>query len=131
LLKQIASLRNPYGTYGRGDGKARATGSAVVAVLRLGGKIEHRDNLVRALKTGQRADGGFGREGAPGSDLETSYRVVRAFHMLHEKPDVEACRVFISKCRNAGGGYGLTPGKPSSVGTCYFASIILHWLTED
>jgi prenyltransferase beta subunit len=127
-LEQIATLRHADGTYGTDDGVARATGGAVVAVLRLGGKVEHRDNVLRVLRMGQRADGGFGKEQAKTSDLETTYRVMRAFMMLREKPDAERCRLFIARCRNPDGGYGVAPGQKSSVAATYFASIILHWL---
>ena len=127
-LEQVAKLRNPDGTYGKGPGTARATGSAGVVVLRLGGKVEQRENVVKALKAGQRADGGFGKEEGEGSDLETTYRVMRAFFMLKEKPDEAKVRAFVAKCRNADGGYGVAPGQPSNAGGTYFASIILHWL---
>jgi prenyltransferase beta subunit len=127
-LEQLAQGRHGDGTYGTGDGVARATGGTVVAVLRLGGKVEHRDIVIRVLQTGQRDDGGFGKERAPTSDLETSYRVMRALHMLEAKPDVERFRKFVVRCRNADGGYGIAPGQPSSTGATYFAAIILHWL---
>jgi prenyltransferase beta subunit len=129
-LEQIAKLRNADGTYGKRDGVARDTGGAVAAILRLGGKVEQRENVVRALKMGQREDGGFGKERAPGSDLETTYRVMRAFAMLKEKPDIEHCRAFIGRCRNADGLSGIAPGQPSGVGSTYYAAIILHWLAE-
>ena len=127
-LEQLAKLRHADGTYGTDDGAARATGGAVVAVLRLGGKVEHSDNVLRALKMGQRADGGFGKEEAKTSDLETTYRVMRAFVMLREKPDAQRCRSFVVNCRNPDGGYGVAAGQKSSVAATYFASIILHWL---
>lgn len=127
-LEEIATLRNPDGTYGKGPGTARATGGAVAAVLRLGGKVEQRDNVVKALKAGQRADGGFGKEEAQASDLETTYRVLRAFMMLKEKPDEAKLRAYIGKCRNADGGYGVAPGQSSTVPGTYYASIMLHWL---
>jgi prenyltransferase beta subunit len=127
-LEQIAKLRHGNGTYGAADGVARASGGAVVAVLRLGGKVERPDTVLQALKTGQRADGGFGKEQAKNSDLESCYRVLRAFVMLKDKPDVERIRSFVATCRNPDGGYGVAPGEPSSVGATYFASIILHWL---
>jgi prenyltransferase beta subunit len=82
------------------------------------------------LKKGQRADGGFGKEQSKTSDLETSYRVMRAFVMLKDKPDVERCRSFVAQCRNPDRGYGVAPGQTSSVAATYFASIILHWLIE-
>ncbi|MBL8798612.1 MAG: terpene cyclase/mutase family protein, partial [Planctomycetia bacterium] len=85
-LEQVVKTANADGTYGKGPGAARATGGAVAAVLRLGGKLDQQGNVVKILKTGQRPDGGFGKEEEQGSDLETSYRVMRAFHMLKEKP---------------------------------------------
>src|SRR5205823_5941183 len=109
-LEQLARMRNPDGTYGKGDERARATGGAVAAVLRLGGKVEHPDNVIKALKEGQRKDGGFGKEGNDQSDLETSYRVMRTFHMLRATPDAGRMRQFIAACRNDNGGYGVTPG---------------------
>jgi prenyltransferase beta subunit len=130
-LKQVASLRNADGSYGKGAGIARATGSAVVVVLRLGGEVSERGRVVQTLKAGQRADGGFGKEETTTSDLETTYRVVRAFIMLRQKPaDVAACRAFVAKCRNADGGYGVAPGQPSTVGATYYAAIITHWLSD-
>ncbi|MGH7171163.1 MAG: prenyltransferase/squalene oxidase repeat-containing protein, partial [Gemmataceae bacterium] len=130
-LADIAKMRNDDGTYGKGDGMARATGGAVCAVLRMGGKVEQGDNVLKALNAGQRKDGGFGKAGVEGSDLESSYRVLRAFHMLKSKPrDAERLRRFIARCRNDDGGYGVAPGRPSSVSDCYFAAIILHWLDD-
>jgi hypothetical protein len=131
-LKEIATLRNPDGTYGKGDGKARATGGAVVAVLRLGGKVPHPDAILKSLDAGQRADGAWGKEGAKGSDLESSYRVMRAYHMLQTGParpaHADRLRAFLARCRNEDGGYGVAPGQKSSVSGTYFAATILHWL---
>jgi hypothetical protein len=130
-LAQIAKLRNADGTYGKDDSVARDTGGAVCAVLRLGGKVEHRDNVLRALNAGLRTDGGFAKAGAESSDLETCYRIARAFHMLKTKPQgADRLRAFIARCRNDDGGYGVAPGKPSNVSGCYYAAIILHWLDE-
>jgi hypothetical protein len=130
-LKEVEKLRNPDGTYGKGAGLARMTGSAAVVVLRLGGKLEQPDNVLKAIKAGQRGDGGFGKEDVETSDLETSYRVLRAFVMLKQKPDrPDALRAFVGRCRNRDGGYGVAPGQPSNVGATYFASIILYWLAE-
>jgi prenyltransferase beta subunit len=130
-LKEVAKLRHEDGTYGRGDGTARDTGGATVIVLRLGGEVPHRDNVIKAIRAGQRDDGGWGRAGEKASELESSYRVMRCFHMLREKPaDVDKLRAFIGRCRNKDGGYGVAPGQESSVGGTYFAAIILHWLDE-
>jgi hypothetical protein len=99
-----------------------------VAVLRLGSKID-RDAVLKAVNAGQHADGGFGKDDAA-SDLETSYRVMRLYWMLKEKPDEAKLRGFVAKCRNADSGYGVAPGQPSGIGGTYFAGIILHWLDE-
>jgi prenyltransferase beta subunit len=130
-IDQIWSMHNAKGTFGKEKSIARDTAGCVVTILRLGGKVPNREVVVAALKDGQRKDGGFGKGDSDTSDLETCYRVVRAFVMLKEKPaDVPALRKFVARCRNADGGYGVAPGQPSNVGATYFASIILHWLTE-
>jgi prenyltransferase beta subunit len=129
--KQVAALLNPDGTAGKGDGAARETGSVVVALLRLGGKVENREAVLKTLKVGQRSDGGFGKEGAKESDPESSYRILRCFHMLKGKPEApDKLRAFVAKCRNSDGGYGVAPDQPSTVAGTYFASITLHWLDE-
>ncbi len=130
-LKQIAAMQNPDGSFGQGKGAARDTGSAVAAILRLEGKIDHPERVITVMKEGQRHDGAFGKEDVETSDLETSYRITRSLHMLKEKPgDPDRVRAFIAKCRNADGGYGTAPGQLSSAGGTYFAAIILHWLDE-
>ena len=130
-LKQIAAMQNPDGTFGQGRGAARDTGSAVAAILRLGGKIDQPERVITVMKEGQRADGAFGKEDAETSDLETSYRITRSLHMLKEKPaEPDRVRAFIAKCRNTDGGYGVAPGQLSSAGGTYFAAIILRWLDE-
>jgi prenyltransferase beta subunit len=130
-LVQVRKMANEDGTFGKAEGKARDTGGSIVAILRIGGKLEHKEDVLKALKAGQRGDGAFGKDGTDKSDLESSYRVMRAFHMLKEKPaDVEALKTFIAKCRNKNGGYGVAPGQESSASGTYFAAIILHWLDE-
>jgi prenyltransferase beta subunit len=119
------------GSYGVGAGVARETGGTVATILRLGGKPVGTDSVVAILNKHQNKDGAFGKDDSHQSDLETTYRVVRCYHMLKTKPgEVDGMRKFIAKCRNADGGYGVQPGKPSNVGGTYFASIILHWLNE-
>ncbi|MFL5241902.1 MAG: prenyltransferase/squalene oxidase repeat-containing protein [Gemmataceae bacterium] len=129
-IKQLTKNRNEDGTYGKDDSRARDTGGTIVAILRLGAKAEPQEEIIKTLKAGQREDGGFGKGGEKGSDLESSYRVMRAFHMLKQKPDADKLRALISKCRNKDGGYGIAPGKESTVSSTYFAGIILHWLDE-
>jgi prenyltransferase beta subunit len=131
-LEKIIARRNPDGTWGKGTGAARETGSAVVAVLRMKGPIVQREHVLRTIKEGQRQDGGFGMADAKGSDLETTYRVMRALVMLKERPaSVEGVRSFVAKCRNDDHGFGVRPNQPSSVGATYFAAIINHWLEKE
>ena len=130
-IKWREGLRNADGTSRKDDGAARETARVIVTVLRLKGKVADTDAIAKVLKSGQRADGGFGKSGEKGSDLESSYQVMRAFHMLEKQPaDVEKLRAFVGKCRNADGGYGISPGKPSQAGPTYFAAIVLHWLGQ-
>jgi len=129
-LAEIKKLRNADGTFGAGAAQARETGSAAVILLRLGDPLEQRDNVLKALRAGQRPNGGFGKGATEtDADLETAYRVMRCFMMLKEKPArVEALRTYLAKCRNDDGGYGAAPGEPSSVNGAYYATIIRKWL---
>lgn len=131
-LDQIHKMQNADGTFGKGDDQSRATASAVVALLRVGAELKDKDKIIKALQDGQRLNGAYGKaEDAPGSDLETSYRVMRAFHMLKALPkDVEALRSYVEKCRNQDGGYSVTPGERSNVAGTYYAGIIHHWLMD-
>ncbi|HYT90791.1 MAG TPA: prenyltransferase/squalene oxidase repeat-containing protein [Gemmataceae bacterium] len=128
-LEQVEKLWNADGTAGKEDGVARETASLAVTVLRLGGTIKDQAAALKAMKKGQRENGAYGKLGAPVSDLETTYRVMRGFMMLKDHPeDVEALRSFVTRCRNEDGGYAILPGEPSTVGATYFATIILHWM---
>ncbi|MCE9531075.1 MAG: terpene cyclase/mutase family protein [Planctomycetes bacterium] len=130
-LQEMAALGNPDGSFGKPVGDARMTGSVVVMILRLGGMLTIRERVasLKVLVTGQQPDGGYAKPDAKGSDLETTYRVMRAFHMMLEKPkDIENLRAFIAKCRNADGGYGVAPGQPSNIGATYYASIMQYWM---
>lgn len=126
--KLLANMRNKDGTYGRGAGQARATGGAVACQLRLGEKVEDATVILKVLKAGQRDDGGYGHADAKSSDLETTYRVLRTFVMLKDRPDVEKLKAFLARCRNDDGGYSVTPGGKSSAGGTYFAAILRHWI---
>jgi prenyltransferase beta subunit len=132
-IKDVEKTRKPDGSYGEGTGQARATGSAVAMILRVGGTLvdQHRRRAIDILNAGQRADGAYGKENTSTSDLESTYRVLRAYHLLKEKPkDIAKIRAYVAKCRNEDGGYGVEPNKPSSVGSTYYAGVILHWLDE-
>ncbi len=128
--EQINKMRNDDGTFGKGDGQARDTGGAVVALLRLGAKVEHTETVLKALNAGQRKEGGFGKADTADSDLESTYRILRCYHMLKAKPDAAKLLGFIDTCRNKDGGYGVAPGKPSTVSATYYAATIQHWLEE-
>lgn len=131
-IATIYALRNPDGTYGKGNDMARMTGKAACAVLRLGGKLKNPERVLAVIKSGQRTNGAYG-DGKDGqsADLQSSYYVMRLFHMLGELPeDPEALRTFVEKCRNEDGAYSDAPAEQSTVGTTYYAAIILHWLKE-
>jgi prenyltransferase beta subunit len=130
---EVRKTANPDGTYGKGDAQARETGGVIAMFLRAGEKLpdDQRKAVIAALNAGQREDGGFGKPGEKGSDGETTYRVMRAFHLLQEKPnDVAKLKEFIARCRNSDAGYGAAPGQPSAVSGTYYAAIITKWLAE-
>ena len=132
-VREIGIGRQPDGTYGRGDGMGRETGGIVAMILRSGGRLtdDHRKAVVTALKNAQREDGGFGKRDVKESDTETTYRVMRAFHLLNEKPtDLGKLKQFLAKHRNADGGYGVAPGQPSTVGGTYYVAVIGYWLEK-
>jgi prenyltransferase beta subunit len=132
-LAEAEKGRNPDGTYGKGPGQARETGGIVAMILRQGGKLsdDHRRAVLAALQAGQRPDGGYGKADSRTSDGEATYRVMRAFHLLKEKPkDVAKLREFMNKCRNADGGYGVTPGQTSTVGGTYYVAVMGYWLEK-
>jgi prenyltransferase beta subunit len=130
---EIEGTRNWDGTFGKGDGQARETGGVAAMILRSGGKFsdDHRKAIVAALRAGQRSDGGFGKVDSKASDGETTYRVMRAFYLLGEKPkDVVKLKSFLASCRNKDGGYGVAPGQASTVGGTYYVAAIGKWLAK-
>ena len=131
-IEMLSKRQNADGTFGKGKSSPRDTGGAVACLLRLGGKVKDAKAVTGALDKGQNVDGGFGLADAKGSDLATSYRIVRTFHMLKAKPArANDLRRFIATCRNADGGYGATPGDASSAGGTYYASMVIHWLGKE
>lgn len=125
-IKAFEATLNPDGTYGKSPAD---NAGAAITILRLGGTLKNPAAVASALKAAQRPDGGFAGMGDK-SDLGTSYRVTRALYMLKEKPDIARLQDFIAKCRNEDGGYGISPGEPSSASATYFAAIVHHWLDE-
>jgi pimeloyl-ACP methyl ester carboxylesterase len=129
--EQVEADKNPDGTFGRGAGQARATGSAAVALLRMGVKLDdsRRAAILKALRDGQKDDGGWGEGDGP-SDLGSSYRIMRAFWMLKEKPDLARLRAFVAKHRQSDGGYAPKPGGAADPGSTYTCSIMGYWARQ-
>jgi len=130
-LAEVEKAKNPDGTFGKGTGQARDTGGIAAMMLRAGSSLddERRKTILASLHDGQRPDGGFGKAEEKGSDPETTYRVMRAFHLLGEKPrETDKLREYLKSWRNADGGYGVGPSKPSSVSGTYFAVTVSKWL---
>lgn len=116
------------------DGGARAIASIAAFVRRLD---LQKDNdakpavVAKLMNDGQLADGGWNRQGEKASDIESTYRVMRAFMLLQEKPkDVEKLRAFIASHRNTDGGYATKPGDKSSMSGVYYCVIVSKWLDE-
>jgi prenyltransferase beta subunit len=109
---------------------AREIGGAAVASMRLGERFtkSNMSTILTPLREAQRPEGAWGKAGAA-PDLETSYRVMRAFFMLKAGPkDADALRKFIGRCRLSDGSYAVAPGQPASVSGAYYAGIISYWL---
>lgn len=124
---EILRGRNSDGTFGKPGDVARDTGSAVACLLRLGLPVQNEDVAAKAMIQGQQSDGGWGRGGQP-SDLESTYRVMRALYMLKQKPNLEAVAKFVASCRTSEGAYSLRPAEAASPQATYFASAILRWI---
>ncbi len=128
-IQVVEKLKNPDGTYGSGASLGRETGGAVVALLRMGQPAGERSAVLGALRKSQRPDGGWGKdEGA--STLESTYRVMRAFYMLKEEPNLSSVKALLESCRSSEGGYGVASGKPADLQGTYYATTILHWVRE-
>jgi poly(3-hydroxybutyrate) depolymerase/prenyltransferase beta subunit len=130
-IAQIEGMRNPDGTFGKGASQAFDTGGSVALLLRMGVKLdkEKQDAALTAMRAGQRPDGGWSRGEGP-STPDATYRIMRAFFMLKEKPDLDKVRSFVARFRQADGGYATQPGGMADVGGTYFASIVLRWARE-
>ncbi len=126
-LKAAAEVQNQKVT------TSRDFGSAAAMRLRLGQTFtkEEKDNAVTMLGLAQDDDGGWGKAGEKSSDIETTYRVMRCFMLLKEKPkDVKALRAFLEKHRVEGGGAATKPGDPPSMSGVYYVTIIGKWLDQ-
>ncbi|MBN9119206.1 MAG: terpene cyclase/mutase family protein [Planctomycetes bacterium] len=117
------------------DGEARALGSAVAFNLRLGLTKREESGAGHFLALGQREDGGWGKTGEKASDIETTYRVMRALTLVPKRSgekwfDAGAVRKFVDAHRNKDGGYATKPGEKSSMSGVYYCTIITKWLDE-
>ena len=120
------STRNPDGTFGKG---AYDTATAVSTLFRLGAEFSHHEGAAAAIRAAQQPDGGFAATGDH-SDLPSTYRMMRALYLLHAKPNLARLTEFIGRCRNSDGGYGASPGQPSTVSATYNAAIVMYWVEE-
>jgi poly(3-hydroxybutyrate) depolymerase/prenyltransferase beta subunit len=125
-LHQIEGMRNPDGTFGTGSSRAFASGGAGAAILRMGYPLAHREAIVKVIKEAQRPEGGWSKDDGP-PDLSSSYRIMRAMFMMHERPDIDRLLAFVAKCRKPDGSYSATPEGTGSLGGTYLATIIIYW----
>jgi pimeloyl-ACP methyl ester carboxylesterase len=130
-ITQVEEMRNRDGTFGTGASRAFDTGGSVALLLRMGVKLdqEKKDAALAAMRAGQRPEGGWSRGEGP-STLDATYRIMRAFFMLKEKPDLERLRDFVARCRQSDGGYATQPGATADIGGTYFATIVLRWARQ-
>jgi prenyltransferase beta subunit len=135
-LDEWFRIGKAFGTRPVRDAKddARDCGSLTAMWLRLGNTLEEMQREVivsEVLKPGQREDGGWGKKGENASDIETTYRVMRALMLLKEKPrEAQKLRAYIEAHRNKDGGYATKPGDPSSMSGVYYCAIVSKWLNE-
>ncbi|HVL15335.1 MAG TPA: prenyltransferase/squalene oxidase repeat-containing protein [Gemmata sp.] len=123
------------GALGPTAARAREAGSLLAFSLRLNPdrklEPEQIQTMSSPLLDGQRADGGWGKSDEKASDIETTYRVMRALMLLKVKPkDVKKLREFVASHRNEDGGYATKPGDKSTMSGVYYATIITKWLDE-
>lgn len=126
-IDQIQSIREADGGFGEGPGQAFRAGTVGATVLRGGGALEDPEATVEVIKAGQQADGGW-TEGEGPSSLPGCYRVFRALYMLKAKPDLEALRGFIARCRTDNGLYAHAPGGEADQRATYYATIMIRWI---
>jgi hypothetical protein len=120
---------NNDGTAGKGDNRVWATASVAAMKLRLGLPVANKEKIFVMIRAGQHTDGGWRREGETTSDLETTYRVMRAMVLAKERPkNTYQLGEFLKSCRNADGGCGLVPGEPSSASGTYYWATISKWI---
>lgn len=129
LTPWVKIADDQYALWKKDSLSVRDAGSLAAFYLRLGKPLLDADALRDQMRQGQFPDGGYGKPGAKTSDLETTYRVMRSLMLLKEKPaDGTKLKAFLAQCRNADGGYGVTPGAASSMSGVYYMAMVQHWL---
>lgn len=124
----LGSVQYPPEISPKSSSVGRDVGSAVALKLRLGGKVM-AVGQVKYLSDTTWTDGGWGKTGAKTSDLESTYRVMRALMLMKIGPnDKTKLKAFLASCRNEDGGYGVSPGEKSSMSGVYYYAAISHWL---
>ncbi len=110
------------------------TGGIAVSKLRFGMDINKGDKtalLEKVLVPSQGKDGGWSKDDATVSDIESTYRVMRALKMLDAKPkDIPQLRKFIASHHNKDGGSAIKPGDPSTISGTYYSVIVSKWLDD-
>ncbi|MEO6807676.1 MAG: family 16 glycoside hydrolase, partial [Isosphaeraceae bacterium] len=101
-------------------------GGAAVALLRMGVKLDKADAVLKAMRDGQNADGGWSEAAGP-SDLGSTYRIMRCFFMLKESPDLDGLRAYLAKHRQGDGGYASKLGGASDASGAYFCTTVDRW----
>ena len=124
--RQLEGMRNGEGSFGSGAAVPFTTGGVAAAILRLGLPLEHRDAIVRAIKNGQRPEGGWSKDDGP-PDLSSSYRIMRAMYMMHEAPDLDRLLGYVARCRKPDGSYSNVPGGEGNLGGTYLGAVITYW----
>ncbi len=124
--EQLQAKRNPDGTFGEGPSQAFDTGGTAAAILRMGLELDKRDAIANVLKSGQRPDGAWSKD-AGNTDLGSTYRIMRALYMMHEKPDLARLLGYVARCRQSDGSYASAPGGTGSLSATYTATIVTRW----
>lgn len=122
-LDEVFKTRKEDGTFGT----VRATGGSAAMLIRARYPLKKEDYepIRKQLVNGQADDGGYAAPDAKSSDLETTYRVMRALFLLGAKPkEPEKLAKFVKGFANAEGGYGTPPNARDT----YYSAIILYWL---
>ncbi|MHC5543477.1 family 16 glycoside hydrolase, partial [Singulisphaera rosea] len=109
----------------QGASQAFETGGVAAALLRMGVKLDKKDAVLNTLRAGQHADGGWSK-GEGDSDLEATYRVMRAFYMMKETPDLAKLLGFVASCRHSDGSYSVKAGG-TDIGGSYYATTVIRW----